>query len=109
MSKISNLLKFILLGCITSTNAFSKSDLTINIKQKKFEQTTELTSNLPSLELLLYLGEFQDKDGSLLEPEKFDSSLKIDPLKQPTTDETKPDESKTPQLTKVKKEDNNDE
>ncbi len=58
----------------------------------------------PSLDLLLYLGEFQDRDGSLLEPEFFDESLKL----KKHEDNTDAAESDKQQISEIIKEDDHE-
>ncbi len=53
----------------------------------------------PSLDLLLYLGEFQDRDGSLLEPEFFDESLKLK-KDEDNTDATESDKQQISEIIK---------
>ncbi len=71
----------------------------IAAEQKQLEE-----EQLPSLDLLLYLGEFQDRDGSLLEPEQFDSSLKLDNNEQVKIEDLNNEKLKT-KTSNVKKED----
>ncbi len=69
---------------------------TLNIVQE--------TDEIPSLDLLLYLGEFQDRDGSLLEPEYFDNSLKLNDEE----DKLDNDDQSKPKLSSINKEDDHE-
>jgi len=97
-------LKIFFLSCFISLNGIANTNLEKITEDKIQTQQTEY----PSLELLFYLGEFQDKDGSLLEPERFDENLKLDKTEQVITDENTKNETNVPQVTKTKKEDDDE-
>jgi len=67
------------------------------------------TDQLPSLDLLLYLGEFQDRDGTLLEPVHFDKSLELDKQKHTNKKQRNgQNEKSTTKITATKKEDDDE-
>ena len=99
MNKFFLKFKIFFLSFFISINVIASTNLEKIIDDKSNTQQTEF----PSLELLLYLGEFQDKDGTLLEPEKFDDNLKLDKTEQVITDENTQNETNIPQVTKVTK------